>query len=283
MLGIHMQRDMIVLSLVSVFLSIICFNTKHLLRVMHQDHQIAEEARKYAVFLIPSIFAYRLLQCLVSFKAWSFELVVLLAGLLPNPKLETSVLSICLNTYAMLWMVPFGLSAAVSTRVSNELGGGQPKAASLAVRVGLVMVTIEGGFVALVMILLRNIWGNIYSNGKEVVRNVASIMPILVIACFLDGIQSVLSGIARGCGWQKIGAYVNFAAFYLIGVPCGCILDFVFHMRAKGFWLGIIAAFVVQVLFFLFITVRSDWEKEAIKAASRVQESTTAEDLTEID
>lgn len=41
------------------------------------------------------------------------------------------------------------------------------------------------------------------------------------------------SGIARGCGWQTIGAYVNLAAFYCIGVPCAIILGFVFHMKAK--------------------------------------------------
>lgn len=89
-----------------------------------------------------------------------------------------------------------------STRVSNELGGGQPHAASLAAKVGLVMVIIEGVTVALVMILLRGIWGSIYSNENEVVSNenevvryVASTMPILAISCFLDGIQSMLSGI----------------------------------------------------------------------------------------
>ncbi|KAF3437231.1 hypothetical protein FNV43_RR19984 [Rhamnella rubrinervis] len=375
MLGIHTQRAMLVLSIVSVFLSIICLNTKTILIAMHQDHEISEEAGKYTLFLIPSIFFYGLLQCLgrflqtqnivvpmvlcsgftaslhiflcwvlvfkfklgsrgaalsnsisywinvllialyvkfssscaktwpgfskealrkisaflkisipsalmLCFKAWSFELVVLLAGLLPNPKLETSVLSICLSTFMMLFVIPFGLSAAVSTRVSNELGGGQPKSAILAARVGLVMVMIEGVSVAVLMILLRHIWGSIYSNDKEVIRYVASTMPILAISCFLDGFQGVLSGIAMGCGWQKIGAYVNFAAFYLLGVPCACILVFVYHMGAKGLWLGIIVAFVVQVLFFLFITVSSDWEKEATKAANRVQESTTPVDLT---
>jgi multidrug resistance protein, MATE family len=44
---------------------------------------------------------------------WSFELIVLLSGLLPNPKLETSVLSISLNTAAFVWMIPFGLSSAI--------------------------------------------------------------------------------------------------------------------------------------------------------------------------
>lgn len=67
MLGIHIQRAMIVLSIVSVFLSIICLNTKTILIAMHQDHEISEEAGKYALFLIPSIFSYGLLQCLVRF------------------------------------------------------------------------------------------------------------------------------------------------------------------------------------------------------------------------
>lgn len=149
--------------------------------------------------------------------------------------------SFSLNTFAMLWMIPFGLSAAVryvtpikfdytllhshlriyevvllelcSIRVSNELGGGQPKAASLAVRVGLVMVVVEGVSVALVMILLRNVWGKIYSNDKEVVKYVASTMPILAISCFLDGIQSVLSGFL--CNTIH---FLSFIFFFLIGV-----------------------------------------------------------------
>lgn len=67
MLGIHIQRAMLVLSVVGVFLSIICLNTKPILIVMHQDHQISEEAGQYARFMIPSIFSYGLLQCLVRF------------------------------------------------------------------------------------------------------------------------------------------------------------------------------------------------------------------------
>ncbi|KAM1740445.1 hypothetical protein FF2_015614 [Malus domestica] len=59
-------------------------------------------------------------------------MIVLPSGLLPNPELETSVLSISLNTAAMVWMIPFGLSSAVSTRVSNELGAGRPETACLA-------------------------------------------------------------------------------------------------------------------------------------------------------
>ncbi|KAL5979540.1 hypothetical protein ACLOJK_019445 [Asimina triloba] len=65
--------------------------------------------------------------------------------------------------------------------------------------------------------LVRNIWGYLYSNEEEVVKYVARMLPVLATSNFLDGVQCLLSGIARGCGWQKLCAFVNLGAFY--GVP----------------------------------------------------------------
>lgn len=81
-----------------------------------------------------------------------------------------------------------------STRVSNELGAGHPEAARLAVCVVIVMAITEGVLVGLVLILIRNIWGYAYSDEVEVVKYVATMMPILAISNLLDGLQSVLSG-----------------------------------------------------------------------------------------
>ncbi|XP_027343746.1 protein DETOXIFICATION 16-like [Abrus precatorius] len=369
MLGIHMQRSMVVVLIMSVFLAIIWANTEPILKAMHQDKAISKEAGSYARFMIPSLFAYGLLQCILKFlqtqnivfpmvltsgiaallhvllcwvlvfksrlgsrgaalsnsisywvnvilisiyvkfsssckqswtgfssralhnlfdflklaipsalmlclKVWTFELMVLLSGLLPNPVLETSVLSICLNTFGLAWMIPFGFSAAVSIRVSNELGAGNSQAASLAVGVVLSIAFIEGMLLVSTMIVLRNVWGHVYSDDKQVIRYVSVMMPILAISSFLDGIQSALSGILAGCGWQKIGAYVNLGSFYLVGVPCAAVLAFLLHMKAKGLWLGIISAFIIQVSFYIIITFRTNWEEEARKAQSRVERST---------
>lgn len=67
MMGIIMQRAMLVLLLVSIPLAFIWANTKSLLILAHQDPQISQEAGLYARFMIPSIFAYGLLQCLNRF------------------------------------------------------------------------------------------------------------------------------------------------------------------------------------------------------------------------
>ncbi|XP_022135494.1 protein DETOXIFICATION 16-like isoform X1 [Momordica charantia] len=368
MLGIHLQRAMFVLLLVSVPLAVIWANTGEILKFLGQDAQISAEAGKYALCMIPSLFAFGLLQCLnrflqtqnivfpmmvssgiaallhilicwilifktgleirgaalanaisywlnvlmlilyvkfssscskswtgfsmqafhnipyflklaipsalmVCLEMWSFELIVLLSGLLPNPQLETSVLSISLNTAATVWMIPFGLSGAGSTRISNELGAGHPAAAKLAGRVVMTMAIIEGLLLGTILILIRNVWGYAYSDEQEVVEYVASMLPIIAVSNFIDGLQCVLSGIARGCGWQKIGAFVNLGSYYLVGIPSAVLLAFVLHIGGRGLWFGNICALVVQTLSLAIITIRSNWDQEAKLASERVHDA----------
>ncbi|CAN1228927.1 Protein DETOXIFICATION 16 [Linum grandiflorum] len=199
---------------------------------------------------------------MLSLEIWSFESMVLLAGLLPNPKLETSVLSISLNTTAIIYMIPLGLSATASTRVSNELGAGRPRAALLAVYVSVAIVMTEAIFAAAVMVLGHNVWGYLYSKEEEVVEYVGDMMLIGAAFHLFDGIQSVLSGGCRGCGWQKIGAVVNLGAYYFIGLPCSLVLAFVFHKGGKGLWIGVIVAILAQASSFLILTFFTDWEKQ---------------------
>ncbi|KAL4320614.1 hypothetical protein AHAS_Ahas14G0028100 [Arachis hypogaea] len=168
---------------------------------------------------------------MVCLELWSFELMVLLSGRLPNPKLQTSVLSICVNTALTIWMIPFGLSGAISTRVSNELGVGNPWSARLAVRVVVVAAIIEGILVATLMIMIRNVWGHVYSNNVQVVRQVGFMLPILAASNFLDGLQGVVSGIVRGCGWQKMGVFINLGSYYVVGVPSAIVLAFALHIE----------------------------------------------------
>ncbi|KAG6532730.1 hypothetical protein ZIOFF_006580 [Zingiber officinale] len=370
MLGIHMQRAMLILTLVCIPVSVIWFYTGSILSLFGQDPEIAAEAGAYSRWMIPTLFAYGLIQChnrflqtqnivfpmmlitsvtallhilvcwilvyksglgsrgaalangisywtillllglyvrlspackrtwlgfskealndfshffklavpsatMVCLEFWSFELLVLLSGILPNPKLETSVLSISLNTASMVFMIPFGFGAAVSTRVSNELGAGRPRDAKLAVKVVVFLAITEGLLVGSAMILVRNIWGYAYTNVDEVVKYATIMMPILASSNMLDGIQCVLSGVARGCGWQKIGAFINLGAYYVVGIPAAVILAFGLH----GLWIGIICGLTVQVLLLSSVTYFTNWENEANKAKERVFNSSMPKDM----
>ncbi|XP_047059508.1 protein DETOXIFICATION 16-like [Lolium rigidum] len=225
-----------------------------------------KELRQFAGLAFPSA----MMLCL---EWWSFELLVLLSGLLPNPELETSVLSICLNTGSLMFMVPAGLCTAISTRVSNELGAGKPEAAKLATRVVVCMALCGGLVMSVAMILLRKFWGYLYSNEEEVVTYIARMIPVLAISFFIDGIHTSLSGVITGCGEQKIGARVNLAAFYLAGIPLAVFLAFVLHLNGMGLWLGIVCGSLTKLLLLVWIVLSINWEKEAIKAKDMVLRS----------
>ncbi|XP_020530313.1 protein DETOXIFICATION 16 isoform X1 [Amborella trichopoda] len=203
-------------------------------------------------------------------ETWSFDMIVILSGLLPNPKLETSVLSISLDIYALAYMIPSGLSGAISTRISNELGARQPQAARLAARIATCMAFSNSVVTSSMTIIVRGLWGYLYTNDQQIIKHVAKIMPLIAISIFMEGIQCVLSGIARGCGWQKLGAVINLGAYYVVGLPVAILLVFVFHEGGKGFWIGIICGLVVQLVLLSIITLCSNWEEEARRANERV-------------
>ncbi|CAN1176093.1 Protein DETOXIFICATION 12 [Linum perenne] len=203
---------------------------------------------------------------------WSFELVVLLSGLLPNPVLETSVLSVCLSTTSTFYSIPFGLGAAASTRVSNELGRGRPEAARRSVSCVMSVAATEALLLSGALFLCRHVFGYSFSNDMEVVDYVTSMAPLLCLSVIMDSLQGVLSGIARGCGWQHIGAYVNLGAFYLCGIPVGVLLGFLTNLRGKGLWTGVLVGSFAQTLLLALVTMCTNWEKQASNARERTLE-----------
>lgn len=207
---------------------------------------------------------------MVCLEWWSFELIILLSGLLPNPMLETSVLSICFTTTSVHYHIPYSFGAAASTRVSNELGAGRPQAAKIALAAVIVLSVAEVVLASISLLAVRHVWGYAFTYEKEVATYVAEIIPILCLTIIMDGTQAVLSGVARGSGWQHIGAYVNLGAYYLVGIPAALLLGFALHLKGKGLWTGLVAGATVQSISLSLITGFTNWEKQAIEARRRI-------------
>ncbi|PUZ75172.1 hypothetical protein GQ55_1G128900 [Panicum hallii var. hallii] len=362
LLGVHKQRAMLVLTLLSVPVAGVWACAGEILAWCGQDPEIAAAAGSYTQWLIPALLVYAPLQCHVRFlqaqklvlpvmlssgaaalghpavcwllvrrlglgsrgvalanavsylgnlslmalyvrlsaafrgipgflklavpsaamicmEWWSFELLVLLAGLLPNTKLETAVLSNCLHTLTFAVMVPIGLGAAGSTRVSNELGAGRPRAAGLATRVVMFLALSVCVSEGLAMVLVRNILGYAYSNDDEVAKYTARLMPALAVCILFDGLQNVLSGVVRGCGRQKLGAVINLVAYYAAGIPAAFLFAFVCRLGGMGLWFGQMCGMVVQMVLLLAVTLCTNWDKEALKANERVFSSTLPGDM----
>lgn len=371
MLGIYMQRAIVVLYLVAVPIAAVWWNMDSLLVFLRQDPEISHLAGVYARYLIPSIFAVATLQPLVKFlqtqslvlpmamfavttltlhiplcwllisylgfgfrgaaiasglsnwlnvlfvalyvkfsatcaktwtplsleafnelpafmflaipsalmvclEYWSFQILVLLSGLLPNPQLETSTFSICLTTTAVLYMIPFGIGAAVSTRVGNELGAGRPQAAKGAATIAVAMGITEGFLMATCLYFGRNLWGKAFTQEQELIAYVAASLPLLAVMHVMDATQGVLSGVARGCGWQAFGAAANLGAYYVVGLPAAVVFAFALDLKGRGLWMGLIMGVGTQAVSLGVMAFATNWQSQAEKALVRVYDSATA-------
>lgn len=59
-----------------------------------------------------------------------------------------------------------------------------------------------------------------------------------------------------------MGAYVNFGAFYLVGIPLAIVLGFIEQLRGKGIWIGIATGSMVQVILLSLATSFTNWQKQ---------------------
>lgn len=81
-----------------------------------------------------------------------------------------------------------------STRVSNELGAGNPQAARLAVA-AVMFLTVSGVvIISSTVFASRSVFGYIFSKDKEVVDYVTSMAPLICLSVISDNLHGVLSG-----------------------------------------------------------------------------------------
>ncbi|KAL4335942.1 hypothetical protein GQ457_07G021660 [Hibiscus cannabinus] len=227
--------------------------------------EVFHSTRVFFRFALPSA-------AMVCLEWWASEVLIFLSGLLPNPKLEASVLSICFSVTYVHFFIPYGIGATTSTRVANELGAGNPQAAKMAVWLLLSISVLEAIVVGTILYFCRNFLGYVFSNDKEVVDHVADIVPFMCLSIFLDALQAVFSGVARGCGWQNMAAFVNLGAYYLVGAPLGAVLAFVLHLKVKGLFIGLTTGSAFQVIMLAIISLSINWEKQASKAREMANE-----------
>jgi MATE family multidrug resistance protein len=91
-------------------------------------------------------------------------------------------------------MITYGFAAAISTRVSNELGAGNVAKAKKALAVTLVLSLLLGVAFLLLLGLGHDLWAGLFSKSDAVISEFASMTPLLIGSVVLDSTQGVLSG-----------------------------------------------------------------------------------------
>eukprot|EP00798_Chlamydomonas_sp_ICE-L_P010240 gene10240-8157_t len=111
---------------------------------------------------------------------WTFEMLVILSGLLPHPDLTMSMMGITFNIHALCFFAAHGLSGAASTRVGNELG--RPRLAWLNAQVAVFMGTTSMVVAAIVLMYFREQLGALFTSDADVIKLTSQAVPSIAIS-----------------------------------------------------------------------------------------------------
>ncbi|CAN1795114.1 Protein DETOXIFICATION 29 [Linum perenne] len=212
---------------------------------------------------------------MVCLEIWYFMALILFAGYLKDAEVSVAALSICMNILGWTIMAAFGMNAAISVRISNELGAGHPRTAKFALMVAVISSFIVGFALAVVLVVTRDYYPSLFSNDSAVKLVVSEMTPLLALCIVINNVQPVLSdhiGVAIGAGWQAAVAYVNIGCYYVFGIPLGLILGYKIEMGVSGIWYGMMAGTVVQTLVLYFMIYKTNWNTEASIAEDRIKQ-----------
>ncbi|XP_051137910.1 protein DETOXIFICATION 35 isoform X2 [Andrographis paniculata] len=204
-------------------------------------------------------------------EVWYMMSIIVLTGHLNNAVTAVGSLSICMNVNGWESMIFIGINAAISVRVSNELGSGHPRATKYSIYATVFQSLLIGLICMIIILLARNHFSIIFTNSKVMQQAVARLSPLLGLTMLLNSVQPVVSGVAVGGGWQSLVAYINLACYYILGLPLGYVLGYIANLGVAGLWGGMIFGTAMQTLLLLVVLYRTNWEKEVQQTTERMR------------
>nr|AHI48500.1 multidrug and toxic extrusion transporter [Vaccinium corymbosum] len=202
---------------------------------------------------------------------WYLMVLVVVTGRLSNPLIPVDAISICMNITGWDAMIAIGFNAAISVRVSNELGAGNAQTAKFSVVVVSVTSMAIGVVIMAVVFATRDYFPYLFTNSEAVAEETTKLGILLGFTVLLNSLQPVLSGVAIGAGWQWLVAYINIGCYYIVGLPAGILMGFTFDLGVMGIWGGMIAGICLQTAILIIVTSMTNWNKEASEAETRVK------------
>ncbi|NIF26539.1 NorM family multidrug efflux MATE transporter [Pantoea sp. Tr-811] len=171
-----------------------------------------------------------------------FAFAALCMGVLGSTELAAH--QIALQIVSTAFMVPTGLSYAVTMRVGLYYGGGNLLAARSAGRVGIGFgAMIMFGFAALFWLLPEALVGVFIDRsdpGFAAIYQLA-VQLLMVAAWFelFDGMQTIAMGSIRGLKDAKTTFLIGLCCYWLVGAPSAWLFAFNLGGGAVGIWWGL--------------------------------------------
>lgn len=155
---------------------------------------------------------------------------------------------VAMNYSGLMFMVPVGLAGAITIRVGNAIGRGDPGGARRAGWVGMMLAVGFGACSATIMLLFPEAIVALYTREPEVATLAASLLFFAAVFQLTDCLQASAAGALRGLKDTRIPMLYSILAYWMIGLTAGWWLTFRMDWGPAGMWVGIIVGLSVAAV-----------------------------------
>ena len=155
---------------------------------------------------------------------------------------------IAINIASVPFLICSGLGMAASVRVGNQLGLRDPNGMFRAGVSNFIQVTFLMILAGSLLYLFRGVLPSLYLDDPAVLSVASTLLIFAALFQIPDGLQVVILGSLRGAQDVNIPTLISFIAYWVIGIPIGCLLSFYFDIGPKGLWIGLVTGFAIAAI-----------------------------------
>ena len=156
---------------------------------------------------------------------------------------------IAVNLAAMTFMVPLGISIAITSKIGLEIG---KKNLQYARYLGFLGVITCGSFMMIpsfIYLFYSELIMCIYTNNDDLIEIGSKLIILASIFQISDGLQVGALGALRGLKDVKVPLIFNIISYLFFGIFMAYFLGIYFNFGPEGLWVGIIFGLSVAAIF----------------------------------
>lgn len=152
---------------------------------------------------------------------------------------------VAINFAGLTFMVPFGLSIAVTARVGVSAGRGRLEEVRQRGSAGILLSVLFMCLTAVFILLLPDLIASIYTNDPAVREMSVQLLTLAAIFQISDGLQVGAFGALRGLKDTRFPMFINMFAYGAVGLGLSWFLGLYKELGPRGLWTGLIVGLTI--------------------------------------
>ncbi len=180
------------------------------------------------------------------FEAGLFVATAIQMGMIGS--LEAAAHNIAIGVAAACFMLPLGLSFALTARIGRVFGTESVAAIKLRVLSGLLISILMATMTAALLIIFRHAVPSLYTSDVTLREFASHLILFAAIFQLSDALQVALLGMLRGLQDTRFPMLINLVSYWAIAFGVGYYSAHSLGYGASGLWMGLITGLTVATV-----------------------------------